>query len=54
MRARFPAVWSDRGLRQAGLHRSVEGDVVGHDHVGVLADPDAIDLDAPTGEHVQL
>ena len=49
-----PARGADGGVRQPGFHRSVEGDVVGHDHVGVLADTDPVDLEAAAGQHVQL
>ena len=45
---------ADGRLRQARLHRSVERDVVRHDHVGVLADADPIHLDAARGEHLQF
>ena len=41
-------------LGESGFHRSVQGDVVGHDHVGVLADANPVHLDAATREHVQF
>jgi len=43
-----------RRLRESSLHRAVKGDVVRHDHVGVLADADPIYFDASAGQHVQF
>src|SRR5450759_4637113 len=43
------------GAMEARLAKAaVEGNVIRHDHVGVLADADPIHLDAAAGEHVQL
>ncbi len=45
---------ADGGSCQSSLHRAVQGDVVRHDDVRVLADANAGHLDAAAGEHVQL
>ena len=39
---------------QPGLHRPVEGQVVGHDHVRVAADPHRRGFDAARGQRVEL
>ena len=49
-----PTSRSDLGVAEPGLVGDVERHVVRHDHVGAATDPDARDVDAPRGEHVQL
>ena len=53
-RADAPTGGPDRRLGEARLVAAVERDVVRHDHVRAAADPDARDVDAALGEHVEL
>jgi hypothetical protein len=43
-----------RVVPTAAFHGPVQRDVIRHDDVSVLADPDPVNLDAAAGEHVQL
>ena len=49
-----PARGADLQVREAILVAAIQGDVVGHRHVGAAADPDPADVDAARDQHVQL